>query len=131
MDLIKPDIKDKLTNVIGSNPNESYSNLMNIISPLINKYFKVKYVRYDKYKHKKSNWITSGILKSISFKDKLYIKLRCTPFSSNQYQILQTNFKTYNNILRKTLREAKRQYYHNQFAKFKSNIKETWDTINE
>ena len=44
---------------------------------------------------------------------------------------LKTNFKTYTNILRQTIREAKKQYYHRIFFNFKNNIKKTWIAIKE
>ena len=34
-----------------------------------------KFVKFNKYKHKKSKWITYGILKSIRFRDNLYKKI--------------------------------------------------------
>ncbi len=32
----------------------------------------VKLVGYNRYKHKKSSWITYGIIRSINFRDKLH-----------------------------------------------------------
>ena len=119
-----------MNNVIGINPNESYSNFNDILNPLISKYFQIKYVRYNKYKHKNSEWITKGIMKSIAYRDKLYIKLNSTAQTSNQYFNLKTNYNTYNVILRKTIRAAKKQFYHNCFAKFRTDMKKTWSTIN-
>ena len=130
-DLNRVDIDQTFRNIIGNDPNESYRNFTNIISPLMNKHFPIKQVRYDKHKHRKSKWMTRGILKSISFRDKLYIKLKSTSIDHIQYPVLQVNLKTYNNILRKTIRAAKKLYYSNCFHKFKFDIKNTWSTIND
>ena len=92
-----------MNNIIGINPNESYSNFNDILNPLISKYFQIKYVRYNKYKHKNSEWITKGIMKSIAYRDKLYIKLNSTAQTSNQYFNLKINYNSYNDILRKTI----------------------------
>ena len=37
-----------------------------------------KLVKFNKYKHKKSMWITQGILRSIQYRDKLYKQLKFT-----------------------------------------------------
>ncbi len=37
-----------------------------------NKHMPSKLVKYRKYKHKKSKWITQGIIKSIHYRDNLY-----------------------------------------------------------
>jgi hypothetical protein len=44
---------------------------------------------------------------------------------------LRINLKTYNRILKKNIRLAKSQYYHNIFEKFKKDMKSTWVTIKE
>ena len=56
----------------------------------------LKTVKFAKYRHKKETWITSGILKSIRYKDKLYKQLEMTNQLIPQYNILKTNLKTYN-----------------------------------
>ena len=118
-------------NTLLENPNESYDNFNEIIKQLINKYFPVKYVKFKKYKHKRSKWISKSILRSILYKDKLYVKLKATPVNSDQFQGTLTNFRTYTRILRQTINLAKKKYYHNCFNKFKCDMKKTWSTINE
>ncbi len=44
---------------------------------------------------------------------------------------LQINLNTYNQILKISIRLAKRIYYEKLFAKFKNDIRATWKTINE
>jgi hypothetical protein len=129
-DLNKLEIIQTLRNIVGNDPNESYQNLTNVISPLINKHFPIKQKRYNKHKHKKSKWMTKGILRSIAYRDKLYIKMKSTGHDDVQFPVHQINFKTYNNILKKAIRAAKKLYYNNCFHKFKSDIKNTWSTIN-
>ena len=51
----------------------------------------------NKYKHKKTKWVSNGILKSIKFRDWIYKKLRMT--KSAGYLTININLKTYNNIL--------------------------------
>ena len=43
--------------------------------------------------------------------------------------ILQYNLKTYQSILKRLIRDAKKQYYQKQFEKYKNDLKNTWGTI--
>ena len=64
--------------------------------------------RFDKYKHKKSSWISFGIINSIKFRDKLYKNLKEThPNNWTDYQSKKQNLKVYNNILKKLIIETK------------------------
>lgn len=130
-DLQMPETINKLNNIIGPNINTSYKNFRSILNPLINKHFPVKFVRFNKYKHKKTEWVTEGILKSIHFRDKLYSKLKATPIDDLNYNIKKTNLTTYNKILKQCIRQAKTSYYYKRFQNCKNDIKKTWQTINE
>ena len=50
-----------------------------------------KRVRYDKKLHKDNPWMTTGTLKSINAKDKLYKVLKQTSNESPNYADIQTN----------------------------------------
>ena len=129
-DICSIEARNKLKNVLKHNPHESCSTFTNIISWYIDKHFPSKYVKFKKYKHKKSKWITSAILKSILYKDKLYVKLKSLPLNSPQYQSSLINFKTYSKILKRTIQQAKKRYYDDCFQKFKTDMRKTWSTIN-
>ena len=90
-----------------------------------------KLVKFNKYKHKKSTWITQGLLTSIRHRDKLYKQIKLSNPESSKYAILLVNLKTYNSIFFKGLRKAKQIYYDKCFHNFKFDIKNTWKTINE
>ena len=64
-------------------------------------------IKLNKHKHKKSLWVTNGIIKSIKKRDKLYAKLKTTTQGSSEYDIHKTNLKTYNRILRQSIKSAK------------------------
>ena len=85
----------------------------------------------NKYKHTKSPWITQGLLKSIRYRDKLYKQLKLTNPDTVEYEVLKINLKSYNAILKRSFRIAKQNYFETCFNKFKSDIKNTWKTINE
>ena len=91
-----------------------------------NKHMPCKLVKFNKYKHKKSAWITQGLLKSIRYRDKLYKQLRLSNPNSLDYDL-----KTYNLILRKSIISAKQMYYESRFNRIGNDIRRTWKTINE
>ena len=89
-----------------------------------------KKVRFNKYKHKKNKWITSAILKSIHFRDNLYRKLKTINQLDVTYLTHKTNYDNYNKLLNKLIKDAKARYYNDEFKKYHSDIKKTWQTIN-
>ena len=70
-----------------------------------------KMMTFNKYKHKKYMWITQGILRSIQYRDKLYKQLKLTHPNSFNYEIININLKTYNTILKHTIRAATKGYF--------------------
>ena len=88
-----------------------------------------KIVKFDKYKHKKTNWITLSLIRSIKFRDNLHKKMRKTPAHSHLYHTYNTNLKTYNSILKKLIRTTRKSYYDTKFNKYKGDMKGTWKTI--
>ena len=111
-------------------PNENYNMMENIILQAKSKYLSPKTVRFKKYKHKISPWLTAGILQSIKCRDVLYRRLLSTPRESVQYCSIEQNLDTYKKLLKKTIRLAKAKYL-DQFEKNKSNIRHTWSTIKD
>ena len=114
-----------------SDPNENYNKLEKIIKESKEKCLPLTEVKFKKYKHKISPWITFAIINSIKSRDKLYVKWKKTNPDSQKYVDLEQLFSTHCNVLQKTIREAKKKYYFEQFENFKSDIKKTWNQINE
>ena len=54
-----------------------------------------------------------------------------TPADSPNYPDLLLNFKSFKNIIRRTIMHAKRTYYKNVFNTYSTNLEKTWQTINE
>ena len=75
--------------------------------------------------------MTRGILNSLNSKNKLYRTILQTNPNSDIYDTLQTNYKTYKSIIRRSIMLAKRQYYHTAFNTHSNNLKKTWKTIND
>ena len=111
--------------------NINYIIILDEIDRAKNKFITSKMVKLKKYKHKKSFWITKGLLKSIRYRDKLYKQLKLTNPDTFEYSVLKINLKSYNAILKRSFRIAKQVYFESCFNKFQSDIKNTWKTINE
>ena len=125
-------IYDQLDKELTGDPNENYQLLSNRLNAAREKHIPRKRVKYKKKLHKKSKWITNGILRSINKKDKLYKTLIQTDLDNTVlYDRLKTEFKDYRASLRKIIRKAKRDYYTHIFNRHKNDIKKTWSLINE
>ena len=82
-----------------------------------NKHMPCKLVKFNKYKHKKSTWITQG------YRDKLDKQLRLSNPNSLHYDTLKFNLKSYNLILRKSIVSAKQTYYESRFNRIGNDIR--------
>ena len=47
------------------------------------------------------------------------------------YSVIKINLKTYNTILKRSIKQVKILYYQHQFDQYKNNIKKTWGVIKE
>ena len=112
--------------------NSNYDIMFNQIHRVVEKHISRKTVKFNKYKHKISKWITHGVRKSIKYRDQLHKILKMTPHSTVTYTTQQIYLKTYNSILeKKPIRTAKSMYYESTFNSCKHNIRNTWQTIIE
>ena len=125
------EIYNKFNKKPTADPNSNFTTLCNEILRSKNKHMPSKWVKFNKYKHKKSSWITQGLLKSIKFRDNLYKRLKLTNPNSTNYNTININLKTYNGILKRSIRTAKHTYFELCFNRFKNDIRNTWKTIND
>ena len=130
-ELVDNDVTNMMDNDPYCNPNYNYDILHNHLIKLKNKHLPYRMVKFDKYKHKGNKWITHGILRSIKHRDELYKELSCTFRTSDIYLVLKNKLNTFNKMLSKTIREAKMSYYKHEFDNNRSNVRKTWNTINE
>ena len=79
-------------------------------------------------KFKSKPWISLGLQKSISAKNKLLKN-----FTNNKDPILkeecQTNYKKYKNLLFTLTKKSKQAYYDSYFVRNWNNVKNTWKGI--
>jgi hypothetical protein len=124
-------LSDKLHLLSATDANLLYNVFETEITKAIDRYIPLCKKRYNKYKHKQTNWITTGILKSIKFRDNLYKKYKKALLGSPDFFAKKQNLKAYNAILKKLITQAKTDYYGNQLLKNKSDTKQTWKIIND
>ena len=91
---------------------------------LLDTYAPIKRVEKFKLEFKSKPWITLGLQKSISVKNKLLIK-----FINKKDSILKeechTNYKKYRNLLPTLMKKSKQAYYDKYFERNWHNIKNT------
>ena len=88
--------------------------------------------RFNKKKHKKTPWITAGILKSIKRRNKLYNNFKQTQIDTVNYVTKKSNFNQYKNRFDKIIALAKHTYdYKHIFDQFKYYMKKTWAILSD
>ncbi len=87
---ILSDIKLNLT----QDHNINYNIIHDVIQYAKTSHMPQQIVMFNKYKHKKTKWITHGIIKSIQTRDNMYKKYKMTDPNSTNYYRLNTNLKT-------------------------------------
>ena len=122
-DSISTKIYEKVEISATADTNNNYNIILDEINQAKNKYMMSKLVKFNKYKHKKSTWITQGLLASIRHRDKLYKQIKLTNPDSPEHEMLLINLKTYNVILKRSFRIAKQSYFETRFNQFKFDIK--------
>ena len=96
----------------------------NVLTSIVDRCIPVKSRKIDSRKLRKEPWLTSGIKMSVDKNKKLYAKMLRKDVDSDIY-------RAYNNNLRKIIRTAKRKFYQEKCAEFKSHTKKLWGLINE
>ena len=131
-ELTSLNICEKLDKQLTSDPNNNYEILSGLLKYAREKHLPKKTVKYQKKRHKKSKWISNGILKSINTKDRLYkVLVQSDPANTIQYERRKEEFKQYRAELRKSIRKAKRDYYTSIFNRHENDIRKMWGLLNE
>ena len=120
-----------INNDLLGNPNNSYNSLENILMEAKSKHFQPREVRFVRYKHKFSPWISSGIIHPIKYRYSLYRKLKTTDVQTPEYNELSNNLRICNSILKTNIRLAKNEHYAKIIDEYKFNIRRTWSTFND
>ena len=88
-------------------------------------------MKFNKKKHKKSAWISVGIIRSINHRNRLYKHLKQLKTDSFDYVIKKADFNRFRNVLKKNITHAKRLHFKRLFDQFKYDMKKTWKIISD
>ena len=126
------DIIAKMDHDVNADSNSNYKILAEQLQYAKEKHLPTRKLKFNKYKHKQQKWVTNGILKSIKTKNKLYRTLQQTKTEDVEvFELIKIRFLRFRKILRQSINEAKRSYFHTTFERFKHAIKQTWSVIDE
>ena len=90
------------------------------------KHAPLKPVSRKLFKQRLKPWITKGILKSISIKNKHYKK-----FLNTKKPIWYQKYKYYRDLINHLIRKSKKSYYASYFEKFQNNPRKLWCGVKE
>ena len=95
---------------------------------LLDTYARLKKINKYKLKFESKPWITLGLQKSISVKNKLPANFidKKNPILKEEFH---TNYKNYRNLLSTIMKKSKQAYYDKYFERNWNNIKNTWKGI--
>ena len=128
-DMIAVDLLSLVNREEYCDPNINYNIVHDILKKNVKKNFPATRVKFNKRKHKKQAWITAGLIKSINFRDRLYRNLKTLDENSEIFLQSKQNLKTFNNILKQTINNAKAHYFTTVFNKYKTDARKTWAEI--
>ena len=113
-----------------TDPNLSYQAFEDFVLRIKDKNIHMKTVRFDKYKHKMTKWVTTGIKKSTKFRKNYTDSWKVTRWTANNVISWKLIWK-HTILYLKNIRKAKKDYYYARFAKYKNDIRKTWDTLKD
>ena len=98
------------------------------INMLLDTYAPLKRINKYQLKFKSKPWITLGLQKSISAKNKLLKNFinKKDPVLKEEFH---TKYKIYRNLLSTLMKKSKQAYYEKYFERNWNNIKNTWKRI--
>ena len=102
--------------------NNTFNTFLRLYLNMYEASFPIVYCK--KYTHNDNAWITSGIRTSCKTKRNLYLSTR----SCNDPKVIW-HYKNYCNILRRTIREAKRRYFNEIIVNSENKTKTSWKII--
>ena len=112
--------------LIYADENAAYNGFLQKCTEFYNKSFPIKFCQGKNLKTLHNPWLTTGILKSIKTKSRLYKLFLRKPSHERE-----SNYKSFRNKLSCLVHVARKNYYDNKLDKARSNLKRTWKILNE
>ena len=103
------------------NADLSFNQFHDTVNQIIDKYMSLKKLTNKEYKRKFKSWITNGIIKSISRKNRLYNKYTKTKNEFNKH--IFTEYEALRNRVNELVGISKSMYYQSYFSEHNNNIK--------
>ena len=123
MDLAAIDMNIEV--IVDNDAEMSMNNLLHKTDNLLDKYIPLKKLTKEEFKQSRSPWITNGILKSISRKDKLFDKYRKCKNNAIKADI-HIEYKRLKNRITSLIYFSKKSHYTKYFNQYSNNIKKVW-----
>ena len=125
-------ICEHLNQNVNENLEDNYCRFAHLVNSAKEKHLQPKIVKYNKSRHKKSCWMSYGILESINTKNRLYKRFIQTDKNNVAlFDTLKAEYHIYRARLRRTIGEAKRMFYARTFLLYKNDMRKTWGVIND
>ena len=125
----------ELTKSLESNPKAytEFSVFNDIIDDTIDATCKLKQPKTSKRNSKNNPWITTSIIESVKTKHNLFKQWKKTKCKQNPNgdRKLYKKFSDYRRHLKKAIKYAKSNYYHNKISENCGDMKKTWAVIND
>jgi len=99
------------------NANELFNYFIETFSEVVDEFAPLRKATRKEKKLRQKLWISSGLLKSIKTKNKIFKRLH----NHGDNFVLSAEYKAYQNTLNRPLRLAKCNYYHNFLNEHKGN----------
>jgi hypothetical protein len=109
---------------VHNDPSDVYDVFIDRFSNIFNDYFPQRTVKLKKVNNPRSDWITSGLIRSCNKKSILYKRYIKNPNSETKKKYI-----SYRNKLKTVLKKAEKEYYKNKFSQLKGNLTQTWKLI--
>ena len=110
----------------------SFETIMNVLQTSMDDTCKFSTNKLSKRNRVNNPWITSGIINSISKRDRIYKKLKkniklCPSGDPRLFE----EYRTYRNKLSNLIKESKQKCYTRKFENATGDYRQTWSLINE
>ncbi len=128
-DLLANDLLVKLLNA--KDTDTAFNLFRNKYCSLLDKHAPLKKLTKKELKRKQNPWITQGLIKSISKKRTLFVKLKKDKLKNKNTDEIHKLYKYYNDTINKLKKKCKRDYYQNYFNLNSTNSKKVWSGINK
>ena len=110
----------------GNNVNDQFNNFHNKLEEAVNHFLPIRTRKIPSRSTRHESWMTTGLLHCIRRNKELYKDM-----IKNRNNIAnKTKYTTYNNILQRVKRSAKKTYYYEQCVQHKGDTRKLWKTIN-